>query len=57
MPSRPFFLIITGANMAGKSTYLGTIRVNFLLACIGAPRMLRKAQALPESAHYQPAHL
>lgn len=34
---RPFFIIITGANMAGKSTYLRTIGVNYLLACIGAP--------------------
>lgn len=37
IPSRPFFLIITGANMAGKSTYLRTIGINYLLACIGAP--------------------
>lgn len=36
IPSRPFFLIITGANMAGKSTYLRTIGVNYLLACVGA---------------------
>ena len=37
IPSRPFFLIIPGANMAGKSTYLRTIGVNYLLACVGAP--------------------
>lgn len=34
---RPFFVIITGANMAGKSTYLRTVGVNYLLACMGAP--------------------
>lgn len=33
----PWFLIITGANMAGKSTYLRTIGINYLLGCIGAP--------------------
>lgn len=31
------FLIITGANMAGKSTYLRTIGVNLVLAMCGAP--------------------
>lgn len=35
--SHPFFMIVTGANMAGKSTYLRTVGVNFLLACMGAP--------------------
>ena len=34
---RPYFIIITGANMAGKSTYLRTVCTNYLLACIGAP--------------------
>lgn len=37
IPSRPFFVIITGANMAGKSTYLRTIGVNYVLACTGCP--------------------
>lgn len=33
----PSFLVITGANMAGKSTYLRTTGINFLLACMGTP--------------------
>ena len=31
------FLVVTGANMAGKSTYLRTVGVNYVLACMGAP--------------------
>lgn len=31
------FIIVTGANMAGKSTYLRTVGINYLLATIGAP--------------------
>ncbi len=34
---RSYFIIITGANMAGKSTYLRTIGVNHVLATIGMP--------------------
>ena len=47
IPSRPFFLIITGANMAGKSTYMRTIGVNYLLACVGAPVCCEKLKLHP----------
>ena len=47
IPSRPFFLIITGANMAGKSTYLRTIGINYLLACLGAPVCCEKLEMYP----------
>ncbi|MDH8702481.1 ABC-type multidrug transport system fused ATPase/permease subunit [Dysgonomonadaceae bacterium PH5-43] len=43
----PFFLIITGANMAGKSTYLRTIGVNFLLSCVGAPVCAKELTVTP----------
>ncbi|MDR0429209.1 MAG: DNA mismatch repair protein MutS [Tannerellaceae bacterium] len=43
----PFFLIITGANMAGKSTYLRTVGLNFLLSCIGAPVCADKLTVYP----------
>ncbi|MFV0418091.1 MAG: MutS-related protein [Dysgonomonas sp.] len=35
--TQPFFLVVTGANMAGKSTYLRTIGINLTLASTGAP--------------------
>jgi len=44
---RPAFVIITGANMAGKSTYLRTIGVNYLLACIGAPVCASEMEIYP----------
>lgn len=47
MAKRPFFIIITGANMAGKSTYLRTIGINYLLACIGAPVCARQMEICP----------
>ena len=37
IPKSKYFLIITGANMAGKSTFLRTVGVNFLFACMGLP--------------------
>lgn len=33
----PYFLVVTGANMAGKSTYLRTVGLNLVLACAGLP--------------------
>lgn len=36
-PSSGQFYVITGANMAGKSTYLRTVGVNLILALSGAP--------------------
>ena len=50
IPQRPYFLIITGANMAGKSTHLRTIGCNYILACIGAP-------VCCSSLRIYPAHL
>lgn len=47
IPQRPYFLIITGANMAGKSTYLRTIGCNYLLACIGSPVCCSSLQIYP----------
>lgn len=47
MEKRPFFIIITGANMAGKSTYLRTVGINYLLACIGTPVCARQMEIYP----------
>lgn len=35
--NNPQFMIVTGANMAGKSTYLRTVSTNLLLAEMGIP--------------------
>lgn len=47
IPSQPYFIIITGANMAGKSTYLRTIGTNYLLACIGTPVYCKSLEIYP----------
>ena len=44
------FRIITGANMAGKSTYLRTVGINLVLAMTGSP-------VLAESFVFTPADL
>lgn len=43
------FIIITGANMAGKSTYLRTIGINYLLAMVGAPVAAKSMTFTPAS--------
>ena len=42
------FVIVTGANMAGKSTFLRTIGVNWILAMAGAPVCADKFVFNPE---------
>jgi hypothetical protein len=39
--------IITGANMAGKSTFLRTVAVNYILAMAGAPVCAAKMEFIP----------
>jgi len=39
--------VITGSNMAGKSTFLRTVGVNMVLACAGAPVCARKLRIYP----------
>lgn len=34
---KPYFMIVTGANMAGKSTYLRAVGVNHVFASVGLP--------------------
>ncbi len=41
------FQIITGANMAGKSTYLRTVGINMVLAMAGAPVLAKRFSLSP----------
>jgi DNA mismatch repair ATPase MutS len=41
------FMLITGSNMAGKSTFLRTVGVNLVLASAGAPVLARRMQFRP----------
>ena len=47
IPAGKHFLIVTGANMAGKSTYLRTIGVNFLFSCMGLPVFAKELTIYP----------
>jgi hypothetical protein len=44
---QPQILVITGANMAGKSTFLRTLAVNLILALNGAPVCARQFRFTP----------
>lgn len=39
--------LITGSNMAGKSTFLRSVGVNMVLACMGAPVCARELRVTP----------
>ncbi|UVD78810.1 DNA mismatch repair protein MutS [Myroides albus] len=41
------FVILTGSNMSGKSTFLRTVGVNLVLAAIGAPICASNASVFP----------
>lgn len=41
------FMIITGANMAGKSTWLRTVGINMILAMVGAPVCAQEFEFYP----------
>ncbi|HPR31697.1 MAG TPA: hypothetical protein PLK12_06370 [Prolixibacteraceae bacterium] len=45
--NRTRLIIVTGANMAGKSTFLRTLGINFLLARCGAPVCAREMTLAP----------
>ncbi|NDW17992.1 hypothetical protein D0T53_03560 [Dysgonomonas sp. 216] len=47
IPAKPYFLVVTGANMAGKSTYLRTIGLNHTMACVGMPVCAKSLKFYP----------
>lgn len=50
IPHKGYFLVVTGANMAGKSTYLRTVGVSHVLACTGSA-------VNAQSLRFHPGHL
>ena len=47
LPAKGRICIITGANMAGKSTFLRTVAVNYIIAMTGAPVCAGRLSFLP----------
>ena len=48
--------VITGANMAGKSTFLRTVAVNMVLGMTGAPVCAEKMKLAPVKLLHKYAH-
>lgn len=47
IPYQSYFMVVTGANMAGKSTYLRTVGINLILAEMGLPVCATSFQFYP----------
>jgi len=45
--SQPYFMLVTGSNMAGKSSYLRTVGINLVLAMNGCPVCASQMQFSP----------
>ncbi len=47
IPTSGYIILITGANMAGKSTFLRAVGINMALACAGAPVCAQNFRFVP----------
>jgi hypothetical protein len=47
IPTSGYIILVTGANMAGKSTFLRAIGINMALACAGAPVCAKAFKFVP----------
>lgn len=51
IPASGYIILVTGANMAGKSTFLRAVGINMVLACAGAPVCARELTFVPIEMH------
>ncbi|CAN5236174.1 MutS family DNA mismatch repair protein [soil metagenome] len=51
VPSSGYIILVTGANMAGKSTFLRAVGINLVLACAGSPVCANEVHFLPIEIH------
>ncbi len=47
IPTSGYIILVTGANMAGKSTFLRAVGINMALACAGAPVCAKQFTFVP----------